>query len=89
MGGSASTWRHQETGAYWPNTFLVDDIPNARILAFGYDADVVNFWSPASKNRIGNHALNMLGGLCGMREKSDSVRASVMFDHGSNTLALV
>ena len=58
---------------YWPATLLSRDVPNSRILSFGYDADVVNFWSPTSQNRIGNHALNMLGGLTRLREKSDTV----------------
>lgn len=48
-------------------------MPDARILAFGYDADVVNFWNPTSQNRTGNHAENMLGDLSGLREETDSV----------------
>lgn len=73
-GNTATTWLHEESGSYWPTALLTQDITDARILAFGYDADVVNFWSPASQNRVGNHAGNMLGGLTRLREKSKSVR---------------
>ena len=61
------------SGTYWPATLLSCDVPNSRILSFGYDADVVNFWNPTSQNRIGNHASNMLGDLTRLREKSDTV----------------
>ena len=61
------------SGIYWPATLLSCDIPNSRILSFGYDADVLNFWTPTSQNRIGNHASTMLGGLTHLREESDTV----------------
>ncbi|KAM0800739.1 hypothetical protein BDR22DRAFT_932188 [Usnea florida] len=68
-GTPASTWLHK-SGMYWPAKLLSCDIPNSRILSFGYDADVVNFWNPVSQNRIGHHASNMLGDLTRRREKS-------------------
>lgn len=74
-GNARNTWLHQKSGVYWPVDLLSRDVPDARLLAFGYDADVVNFWSPVSQNRVANHALNLLGGLARQREKSDSVRA--------------
>ncbi|KAA6407760.1 MAG: hypothetical protein FRX48_08598 [Lasallia pustulata] len=67
-GEPANTWLHTASGMYWPATLLSRDVPNSRILSFGYDGDVVNFWKPTSQNRIGNHALNMLGGLTRLRE---------------------
>lgn len=75
-GSVEKTWLHQGTGAYWPRDFLSKDLPNCRILAFGYDADIVNFWNPASKNRIGNHAENLVGALAGEREITDTVSAT-------------
>ncbi|SLM34046.1 Ankyrin repeat-containing domain, partial [Lasallia pustulata] len=78
-GEPANTWLHTASGIYWPATLLSRDVPNSRILSFGYDADVVNFWNPTSQNRIGNHALNMLGGLTRLREKSDTENRKVIF----------
>jgi hypothetical protein len=76
-GSIGQTWLHQGTGTYWPRDFLSKDLPNCRILAFGYDADIVNFWNPASKNRIGNHAENLVGALAGEREITDTVSATI------------
>ncbi|KAA6412091.1 MAG: hypothetical protein FRX48_04241 [Lasallia pustulata] len=78
-GEPAKTWLHTASGMYWPTTLLSRDVPNSRILSFGYDADVVNFWNPTSQNRIGNHAVNMLGDLTRLREKSDTGNRKVIF----------
>ncbi|SLM34305.1 P-loop containing nucleoside triphosphate hydrolase [Lasallia pustulata] len=78
-GAPANTWLHTASGMYWPATLLSRDVPNSRILSFGYDADVVKFWNPTSQNRVGNHALNMLGGLTRLREKSDTENRKVIF----------
>lgn len=39
---------------------LKDNIPNARIISFWYDADIDNWLPPTSTNRISNHAETML-----------------------------
>ena len=77
-GSIETTWRHNRTGAYWPRDFLSKNLSNCRIFAFGYDADIVNLWNPASKNRISNHAGNLIGALAGEREITDTV--SGIFD---------
>jgi len=66
---------------HWPSTLLHEEIPDARILAFGYDADVMGFWNPASQNCIGNHAENLLGDLARIREGSEAV--SIYYVEGS------
>ncbi|PMD31444.1 putative SesB-related regulatory protein [Hyaloscypha variabilis F] len=78
-GSIETTWRHNRTGAYWPRDFLSKDLSNCRIFAFGYDADIVNFWNPASKNRIGNHAENLIGALAGEREITDTNSRKIIF----------
>ena len=80
-GDAARTWTHEDSksGKTWPAELLSSDLPDARIMSFGYDADVVNFWSPASQNRIGNHALDLLGGLTREREKSKSEDRKIIF----------
>ena len=72
-GSSSNTWFHKGSSKYWPVDFLAHDFPNSRILAFGYDADVVHFWNPASGNRIGDHARKLVGDLTRLREESESV----------------
>ena len=76
-GNSHSTWFHEKRQIHWPTALLGrslgDEGVNARIFAFGYDANVVNLMGPASRNRIGNHAINLLGALARRRETSTSV----------------
>ena len=72
-GDSYQTWLHERSNTYWPVHLLSKDIHRARIFKFGYDADVVNFWNPASQNRISNHAENLLGALVRYRERTDTV----------------
>ena len=60
----------------WPKTLLPEKLPKARVLAFGYDADVVNFWSPAGQNRIGDHAQNLVANLADLRDETDTVSSA-------------
>lgn len=72
-GNRENTWTDKGTGVFWPEALLKNDVPEARIITFGYDADVVHFWSMASQNRIGNHAQNLVNVLSQLRERSDTV----------------
>lgn len=72
-GSSYHTWRHTGTGIYWPSDLLYNEIPQARVAVFGYDADIVGFWNPASNNRISNHAQNLLGALARLRDRTTTV----------------
>ncbi len=69
-GNAYNTWLDKETGVHWPSELLGPDIPESRILSFGYDADVVNIWTrgPASSSRLSNHAENLVGKLVRKRE---------------------
>ena len=44
-GNSNSTWLHEGTGVHWPSDILKQDLADARILSFGYDADILHFYS--------------------------------------------
>ena len=63
--------------APWPKLLLSKDIPEARISAFGYDADVVKFLGQAGQNKIGQHATNLLADLADMRFVAGFVRTVV------------
>lgn len=46
---------------YWPQDLLPQDIPNARILTYGYDADVIGgLFKGASKNNITQHGRDLM-----------------------------
>jgi hypothetical protein len=72
-GSRLSTWTSKETKTLWPKTLLSNDIPNARILTLGYDADVVNAWAPASQNRVSEHANDLNNSLCDLRDATKTV----------------
>lgn len=78
-GNAYDTWYHDTAKIYWPNKLLKEDIPDARILAFGYDADVTNWYKAASVNRIGNHAESLLGSVTRFRERTKSENRKLIF----------
>ena len=63
----------------WPSQLLPKDIEDFRILTFGYDADIVNFWDPASRNKIINRAENMVGALTLDRERAHAEDRKIAF----------
>lgn len=73
-GDSRATWLDSKSGTFWPETLLGNDILDARIFSFGYDADVSSFWGHVSKNRLREHAQALLGDLVREREETDTVR---------------
>ncbi len=65
-GSSYHTWV-SNTGVYWPTDLLPHDIPDTRIMAFGYDADVTRFVGPVSQNSVRDHASDLVGDLAAIR----------------------
>lgn len=54
---------------FWPADFLPGDIPNSRIVTYGYDSIISNFFEgAASKNTIYQHAKDMLFKFPELRE---------------------
>lgn len=78
-GNAYSTWLHEDSGTHWPSRLLGQDIPDARILSYGYDADIVNLWNPVSNSRLSNHAENMVGDLARYRERTDTETRKILF----------
>jgi protein SERAC1 len=74
-GGQITTWTAEGAKAPWPKLLLSEDIPEARISAFGYDADVVKFLGQTSQNKIRQHANNLLSNLADTRFNSNTVIA--------------
>lgn len=71
-GHSYTTWLDTRSGTYWPVHLLQRDVPNARIMTFGYDADPMGVLV-SGQNDIRDHAHTLLGDLARER-KSDPVR---------------
>src|SRR5438045_4634576 len=66
-GGQLSTWTAERANGPWPRVLLSEDIPKARISAFGYDTDVIKFLGQAGQNKVRQHAINLLARLADMR----------------------
>ncbi|KAH6686174.1 hypothetical protein F5X68DRAFT_153560 [Plectosphaerella plurivora] len=78
-GNRETTWTDKESGVFWPAHLLKEDVPRTRIVTFGYDADVVHFWSQASQNRVRNHAVNLVNAVSQLRERSDTEDRPIIF----------
>ena len=78
-GNAYDTWLHEGRRTHWPSQLVKEDIPDARVLSFGYDADVVCWFSAASVNRISNHAEALLGALTRRRERTNSEHRKIIF----------
>ena len=78
-GDSYDTWLEVESGIYWPVHLLSNDIPDARIMTFGYDADVTKLLGPVSQNNLRDHASALLGGLAVVRPEDDSSVCSSLY----------
>jgi protein SERAC1 len=72
-GDREETWKSEDAAAPWPQTLLPSKVPNARVLTFGYDAYVADWRGMVSKNRIGNHAMNLLTSVATFREEDETV----------------
>jgi predicted alpha/beta hydrolase family esterase len=58
---------------------LKANVPRTRIVTFGYDADIANFWAMASQNTIRNHAVNLANALAQLRERTDTEERPIVF----------
>jgi hypothetical protein len=51
-------------GVFWPSVFLSEDISNARIFTYGYNADVVaGLFQSSNSNNIFEHTTTMVARL--------------------------
>lgn len=76
-GGRHSTWTKDEV--FWPYNLLPQDIPDARIITWGYNAEVAHFLSPYSKVRVRDHAKSLLNDLNGLRDSPETCTRPIIF----------
>ena len=74
FGHAYRTWYQGDQKVFWPEKLLSDDFPRARIMTFGYDADVTNFFGAVGHGRLRDHAEGLLNDLVNRRSKIDPVR---------------
>jgi hypothetical protein len=59
------------TSVFWPQHLLPEEIPNVRVMTYGYDSDPVKFFGPVNRTNLYSHAMTMLGDVVGCRTTSD------------------
>jgi len=67
-GNAHRTWSDKESGKHWPRDLLSHNLAGARIMTFGYDADVASFFGRAALDSIAGYANDLLGCLAGRRD---------------------
>ena len=75
-GKSTENSAHEDE-VFWPKNLLPDIIPDAKILTFGYDANVGGFF--ASQNTIHQHAANLLSDLADLRDTPAEQKIPLVF----------
>ena len=80
-GNAYNTWLYKDKRrkVHWPSELLKQDLPDARIMSFGYDADIVNLWNPRSHSPLTSHAEDLVGALVRKRERTNSEDRKILF----------
>ncbi|KAK4248315.1 Alpha/Beta hydrolase protein [Corynascus novoguineensis] len=80
FGNRINTWT-ADKGPLWPQTFLSQDIPDARIFTFGYDADVtkLNLNEELTEGTMESHAADLCQRLSGFRAVTESSDRPLIF----------
>jgi hypothetical protein len=66
-GNSFHTWFDRTSQTHWPRDLIKEDLPDARVMTFGYDADVVHAIRSASLESISSYSGDLLASLSGTR----------------------
>ncbi|KAI9811511.1 MAG: hypothetical protein M1832_000886 [Thelocarpon impressellum] len=72
-GKRQSTWTHAN-GLCWPRDLLPASFPRARVLTFGYDADVVRLWGVPGANTLRDHGKSLAAAVATAREAAGKRR---------------
>ncbi|KAL4783349.1 hypothetical protein BJX76DRAFT_330123 [Aspergillus varians] len=73
------SWADEKAGVYWPVHLLPKDFPEARVLSFGYDADVARFLAPVGQCNLREHATSLLNDIAAFRHNDGNVRRKIIF----------
>ena len=80
-GDPHKTWTSEKNKTFWPYALLPPFIEEqrARILVYGYDADVVSFTDGAGKDKIHNHAELLVASLYSNRNMRKAKERPIIF----------
>lgn len=75
------TWTTKNPEVFWPEQLLPHNLKKeqARVLVYGYDADVTSFMGGTSKDKIHNHAENLVAKLYANRSTEDATERPIIF----------
>ncbi|KAL8723929.1 MAG: hypothetical protein Q9181_007073 [Wetmoreana brouardii] len=75
------TWTSEENKIFWPAQLLPPRVKNekARVLVYGYDADVAPTASGVSSDKIHNHAEHLVATLCASRHGRKALERPIIF----------
>lgn len=85
-GNRETTWTHKN-GVFWPEKHLAVDLKEARIMTFGYDADVVKFWGMAGSNTLRDHGKSLAYAVADQRSE-DEDRPIIFIAHSLGGLVV-
>jgi hypothetical protein len=66
-GHRENTWTDTAANVFWPRDLLPEIMGTARVISWGYDANVANFLSAASQASVFGHAQTLLADLADQR----------------------
>ncbi|KAJ6261835.1 hypothetical protein Dda_2634 [Drechslerella dactyloides] len=74
LGGDPfKTWTHsngkKDAGVLWPRDLLAREIPEVRVLSYGYDTKVTSWFEGATSNMIHHHSETMISRLHNFRSR--------------------
>lgn len=80
-GNPKKTWTADKSKVFWPLQLLPPILTEqrARILVYGYDANVTSFTDGASKDKIHNHAENLVAALSANRRIRNAKERPIIF----------
>ena len=76
---SVQTWTDNETGVSWLKDLLPKRLPQARILTYGYRANVLSAGGQSSSDRILSLALTLVADLNADRDLNDAIDRPIIF----------
>ncbi|KAI1350937.1 hypothetical protein F5Y01DRAFT_315219 [Xylaria sp. FL0043] len=83
-GSRVKTW--SKADIFWPRDLLRDDLKMARVITWGYDADIANIFAPAGQKSLFGHANTLLRDLA--RHRSEITRPIVFICHSLGGLVV-
>ena len=76
-GDAIDTW--SKGAVCWPRDLLKEDLPDARVISWGYDSNITTLKGFSSQNSIFGHAENLLSDLARKRRSTDEEKRPLIF----------